>query len=60
VTPKGQGRNPIIFEASHLHNGATYTHNDDGPFIVKRWRRIEWYRDWQSLLFSYNNSEWWQ
>jgi len=27
-------------------------HGDDGPFIVKRWWRIEWSRDWQCLLFS--------
>jgi len=27
-------------------------HGDDGPFIVKRWWRIEWSRNWQCLLFS--------
>jgi len=27
-------------------------HDDDGPFIVKRWWRITWSRDWQCLLFS--------
>jgi len=45
MTPKGQGRDPIIFEAPYLHNDARYTHGDDGPFIVKRWRRIKWSRD---------------
>jgi len=44
VTPKGQGCDPVIFEAPqcHLHKGVKQTHSDDGPFIVKRWRRIEW------------------
>jgi len=27
-------------------------HDDDGPFIVKRWWQIEWSRDLQCLLFS--------
>jgi len=22
-------------------------HGDDGPFIVRRWWRIEWSRNWQ-------------
>jgi len=35
-------------------------HGDDGPFIVKRWWRIIWSRDWQYLLFSNNNSDGWQ
>jgi len=36
VTPKGQTRDSIIFEAPYLRNGARCTHGDDGPFIVKR------------------------
>jgi len=35
VTPKGYGRDPIIFEAPNLRNGASYTHGDDGPFIER-------------------------
>jgi len=27
-------------------------HGDDGLFILKRWWRIEWCRNWQRLLFS--------
>jgi len=52
VTPKGQTRDPIIFEALYIHNGARQTHGDNGPFIAKRWWRIEWSRIWQCLLFS--------
>jgi len=35
-------------------------HGDNGPFIVKRWWRIEWSRNWQCLLFSWNNTEGWK
>jgi len=49
-----------IFEASYLHNGARWTHGDDGPFIVKRWWQIRWSRDWKCLLFSQNNTEGWK
>jgi len=31
-----------------------------GPPIGSRPPRVEWSRDWQYLLFSYNNSEEWQ
>jgi len=27
-------------------------HGDNEPFIVKRWWRIEWSRDWECLSFS--------
>jgi len=35
VTQKGQTRDPIIFKAPYLRNGARSTHGDDGPFMVK-------------------------
>jgi len=41
VTPKGRTRDPIIFEVPYLHNGARWTHGDDGPFIGKCWWRFE-------------------
>ena len=31
MTPKGQGRNPKIFEAPYLDNGARYTDGYNGP-----------------------------
>jgi len=34
VTPKGQGRNPIIFEALYLHNCARWTHGDDWRWTI--------------------------
>jgi len=47
VTPKGQDRDPIIFGAPYLHNGAKSRHGHNGRLIVSRWWQIEWSRDWR-------------
>jgi len=60
VTPKGQGRDPIIFEAPYLHKGAIQVYGHNGPFIEKCWWWIKWSCDWECLLFRYNNREGWQ
>jgi len=52
VTPKGQTRDPIIFEAPYLYNTARQKHGDDGPFIVKHWWWTEWSLNWQCLLLQ--------
>ena len=31
--PKGQGRDPVVFVAPYLHNGARWTHGLNGPLI---------------------------
>jgi len=46
VTPKDQTRDPIIFEALYLRNGARQVHGRYGPPIGTRPPRIEWSRDW--------------
>jgi len=42
VTPKGQTRDPIIFEAPYLRNGARWTHGHYGPPIGTRHSGVEW------------------
>ena len=45
MTPKGQTRDPIIFEAPYLRNGARWTHGHKGPPIGSRSPQVEWLRD---------------
>jgi len=45
VTPKGHTRDPIIFEALYLRNGARWTHGHYGPPIRIRPPGVEWSRD---------------
>jgi len=42
VTPKGQTRDSIIFEALYLRNGARWTHGHYGPPIGTRRPGVEW------------------
>jgi len=43
--PKSQTRDPIIFEALYLRNGARWTHGHYGPPIGTRPPGVEWPRD---------------
>ena len=45
MTPKGQTRDPVIFEAPYLRNGARQTHGHHGPPIGSRPALVEWSRD---------------
>jgi len=45
VTPKSQGRDPIIFEAPYLRNGARWTHGHYGPPIGIRPSGVKCSRD---------------
>ena len=46
VTPKDQGRDPIISEAPYLRNCARWTHGHNRPPIGSRPRRVKWSRVW--------------
>jgi len=51
VTPKGQTRDSIIFEAPYLRNGARWTHGHHGPRIGSRPLGVEWSRDrWRHVI----------
>jgi len=45
MTPKGQGRNPKIFEAPYLDNGARYTDGYNGPVKGNRICRVKRLRE---------------
>jgi len=45
VTPKVQGRDPIIFEAEYLVNRARQMDGDHWPPIKNRTLGVEWSRD---------------
>ena len=45
MTPKGKTRDPIIFEALYLRNGARWTHGHHGSLIGSRPPEVEWSRD---------------
>jgi len=45
VTPKGQTRDPIIFEAPYLRNGVRWTHGHHGLRIRSRPLEVEWSRE---------------
>jgi len=46
VTPKGQGRDPKIFETPYLRNLARYTYGYNWPPIGNRILRVKWSPDW--------------
>jgi len=45
VTPKGQTRDPIVFEAPYLRNSTTEKHGHHGPPIGTRPPGVEWSHD---------------
>ena len=58
MTPKGQTRDPIIFEAPYLRNGARWTHGHYGPpigtmhlsgTVTEIWRLKKWGHEFDLL-----------
>jgi len=53
VTPKGQGRDPIIFEAPYLRNCARQMDGHNGLPIRSGPSRVEWSRDqWRHVTLK--------
>jgi len=55
VTPKGQSRDPIIFEVPYLCNGARQTHGYNRPPIGNHPPRVKWSRDWFGHIIAFNS-----
>jgi len=55
VTPKGQCRDPIIFEALYLRNDARQTHSYNGPPIGSHPLRVKWSRNFFGHIIAFNS-----